>query len=399
MSSPFPSVSEAYPILLGGENDVAVSAAKYAGSVARRDRILNAIGALGDAVVTGSIANPVYKEAKDVLGRAVEDAWERHVARPHLYGKAGEPNLAPVFEVSWSIGTSSLHEVLAAARKLDKVKIDHPAIGAMRAWVAEILPLAQAAADLKGKVVKREIKTAEEKEAEGRFVPPPPREKAAFAVYAALELVVARSFVRLRDTLSTRYVADLGAFIDRQDAGEPNRFLGYPVSRLVEMDRSSPASLPGSRRMVPIKDAERVAATLALQDAKLIRDQFIAKNLKKIAAVIEAKGVDHLDGIHVLGESVSLEGLAGVFRVAFRDGSGFTVKNAVVRSTSIHGVLFLRWPLTFHNVVLGDGVKMGAPSEERMHSVFPKGIELGAEVGMGADDGGEDSASAAPEMF
>ena len=48
----------------------------------------------------------------------------------------------------------SLHDVIATAKKVAKSKAEGPAVDAMRAYCAEVLPLAEAVASLKNKVVK-----------------------------------------------------------------------------------------------------------------------------------------------------------------------------------------------------------------------------------------------------
>ncbi len=114
-------------------------------------------------------------------------------------------------------------------------------------------------------------------------------------------------------------------------------------------------------------------AEQARAEAEAVRDLFVAKNLRKIASVVEAKERESAMTVcKALAHTVSLAGLSGTFRVAFADGSGFDFANSVVFKTSPLGKRFNQFPLTFHDVVLADGTKMPRPSEERMNAVFAK---------------------------
>lgn len=332
----------------------------------------DALAAIMAGVESGAILNPVLQDAKYVIGRAVEKSWEMYVSEPFVHGVKHKALPESVREFEWTVGGSSgLHAMLSVAKRVESTKLQHPIIDAMRALTREILPLAEAVAGLKDKVVKRKIKTAEEKAAENAFVPPLPSLEAAHMVYRILLGITERHFRELVEILRVSYTCDLDAYVakeaSRTDVHPAPQM--YPVTRLTEQAPGYP------RRYVKVPNADKLIADMALRDAQSIRDHFIAKNLNKIAAIIEAKGgLSAFDQAVVRDESVSLEGMRGVIRFTFKDGSAFTVKNAVVRSRSIYDRPFRRFPLTFHDVLLPGGGKMSKPSEERMNDVFAKAL-------------------------
>lgn len=120
----------------------------------RPDRFSASVQALADGVAGGSIRKVALDEAKHCIGSAVYDAWRKHVSEPFFYaGKfATQPDDARALEMT--INIASLHDVLSTHRKLSKSKASGEAVNVMRSFVDECLPLAEAAAFLKSKVVK-----------------------------------------------------------------------------------------------------------------------------------------------------------------------------------------------------------------------------------------------------
>jgi hypothetical protein len=99
-----------------------------------------------------------------------------------------------------------------------------------------------------------------------------------------------------------------------------------------------------------------------------IRTEFVHKNFRKIASIVEAKG-NFVRG-RALSHMIDLAGLTGRLQFEFADGSSFVAQNAVVHVINQYGTQFSRYPLTFHDVRLPGGNPMRLPSEERMNSIF-----------------------------
>lgn len=102
---------------------------------------------------------------------------------------------------------------------------------------------------------------------------------------------------------------------------------------------------------------------------QFMQDEFLAKNAKKLAKIVELK--DNLQACTIIGQPhVMGRGIGGEIAFTFTDHSSFIVRNAVKWNTSSSGKFFNQFPTTFHDVVLPDGKAMPQPSEQRMIEVF-----------------------------
>lgn len=120
----------------------------------RPERLDAAIHAIADGVAAGSIRNVVLKDAKDTISRAVDEGWKLNISDPYFYAGRYENQPSGVYEFYSSFLVMGLHDMLATSRKLAKTKLTGDAIDAMKAFTAEALPLAEAVASLKDKVIK-----------------------------------------------------------------------------------------------------------------------------------------------------------------------------------------------------------------------------------------------------
>lgn len=131
----------------------------------RRERELrDAIGTLSESIEghTG-MRKVVHDELKYIFSRAVDNAWKEKIADVFVNAGKYESLPADVLEVYWMISTSSLHDILSAKKKVDKAKACGPMVDAMREFINEVHPLAQAMASLKASLVKgRAPPTAEQ---------------------------------------------------------------------------------------------------------------------------------------------------------------------------------------------------------------------------------------------
>lgn len=145
-------------------------------SPARIERVRKAVEALCAAHEAGSIANPVFKDIKDALNRAMEGAWKR-IARPG-FGWRGETKTAPDAVIDacdqWEYPTA--HKFAGTLRRVEKCTVEHPVRTACLDYLREIQPMAEAINFLKDHTVKRQPKSEEEKAA--AFRAPPSSSKA-----------------------------------------------------------------------------------------------------------------------------------------------------------------------------------------------------------------------------
>lgn len=120
----------------------------------RPDQFDKAVYAIADGVASGSIRNIVLKDAKDTLSRAVDAGWEKAVEDPFFFAGRYQQQPEAVYTFYSSFTVMYLHDMLAVSKKLAKTKLEGAAIDAMRTFAAEALPLAEAVASLKDKVIK-----------------------------------------------------------------------------------------------------------------------------------------------------------------------------------------------------------------------------------------------------
>lgn len=113
-----------------------------------------AVQVLSQGLAEGSIRKKDHDEAKQILGDAVYRSWNATIGEPFFHAGRWETQPAEVRKLMEGTTPGNLHEVLHFAKKLAIVPSQAPALQAMRALVAEALPLAQAAAELKPMIVK-----------------------------------------------------------------------------------------------------------------------------------------------------------------------------------------------------------------------------------------------------
>jgi hypothetical protein len=120
----------------------------------RPERLEAALGVFRGGLAEGSVRNKDYEEAKSLLGRAVEDAWRETVAAPFFHAGRWQAQSEEAQALESSGSPMSLHDLLAISKRLAKSSCQDPPVQAMRGLLAEVLPLAEASAALKGMVVK-----------------------------------------------------------------------------------------------------------------------------------------------------------------------------------------------------------------------------------------------------
>lgn len=407
---------EDFPILLAGyEDTVAKFKEQHAAQATRnprlarsfneeyyKNRLNNVLEIFIAADEAGEIANARYIEAKDTLNRVVEEVYNTLVTSPYL-SMNDRSNDGPLHDLYWA-GKPSLHTMEGFLKKLGKIfkqAPNEPLVRTAVAYTTELLPLAKLVKELKSKTTKRVAKSEEEKRAE-KFTPPPSSSKAVAQVRAMLEEFVKENYENLLEYIEAGMVSDLEAYLkacDEVAAGTYDRkgrrafnqnvrsFSPYHFFRFADgsIDSSAAANVDTAVEMGQRADGQlgyvrRANATTILharaeRDAKEIREVYVVKNLKKLTSIIEAKGDDNFASVEKYAYShTNLSYLEGGMVVKFKDGSQFTAKNSVTFVINSFNTRFLRFPLTFHNVIMPNGEPMGRPSEKRMNTVFIAGV-------------------------
>lgn len=128
---------------------------QLAGRHKRTDRQLELmLDGLNKGLNENSIRNVEFTEVKGYASSLASEAWSLRVSDVFISGGQYQGLPKDVQEVEWSINYAGIHSLPSIEKKLTKVKIDHPCIEAMRAWVVEMMPLSKAIESLKPVVVK-----------------------------------------------------------------------------------------------------------------------------------------------------------------------------------------------------------------------------------------------------
>lgn len=139
------SVADRYPLMTAGMEERRVA------------RFEEAVDALLAGAEEGAIRKVIYDDAKRTLGDAVYKGFD-NVRGPYFHGGRWESLPEDVRNLDEKLGIpSSLHDVLALHKRLSKTTVEHPVVDAMKRFAAEALPLAEAAAALKDKLVKGRV--------------------------------------------------------------------------------------------------------------------------------------------------------------------------------------------------------------------------------------------------
>jgi hypothetical protein len=312
----------------------------------------------------GEIPNVRWNDAKQDINRALSDAFDAYV-RPLTWGKLDEAPEA-VQELVWE-GAPQLHTMVSWQKRMDNFKLEHPLATAISAFLLETKPLAEAAEKLKKAIVKRAPKPLDEQKP--RYSPPRASDGAIASVRSALQSITEGSYQSLRTAFVNIYTKELNRYLDEQRSSTtPAKVRDRATPPIVYKCTSLHRRADGRYEFTELDDSAGIIGEVANRDAIEIRDSFIHKNLAKLASIVDAK--QNLKSVDVISHRVDLAALRGSLRLKFEDGSQFDVQNSVVWSRSINNKTFLRFPLTFHDVQLPEGIKMKQPSEEKMNTEF-----------------------------
>jgi hypothetical protein len=106
----------------------------------------------------------------------------------------------------------------------------------------------------------------------------------------------------------------------------------------------------------------------AKEDVKFILEGFVAKNVKKLATIVDKKR--NLADIKLVKNNINQGNLDNELSFTFTDGAKFIVYSKTIYKYSSRGLLFTQYPTRFTNVIMSNGQRMAEPSEERMNKVF-----------------------------
>lgn len=317
----------------------------------------------------GEIANARYNDAKHYLSRAVEDAWRYWFYDQWPHGVTEGMG----WEFSWKNTPSyvGIADIARLPKKMDvlrKMEITNKqalkAIESGERLAKEMTPIHEAFAWLKTRCVK--LKRTKDAVSPEEILP-----QATLAARKLVHDVMATALEQIRSdylaymkVLVCRQAERFGDEIKRED----RESLAYANPRMIAaaFESVSGGSNVLYRRR---RDAKSSLEKLAEKLVEEVFRGFLTKNVEKIAAIVELKGSEN-PGIELKQAEVQGQSLVTAMEFTFADGSSFEARNSIVHQYSGHGKPYVRFPTTFHNVVMANGDAMKTPSEEEMKTTF-----------------------------
>lgn len=367
-------ISNRFPILFANQAGERIY---YA---VQTEKLVSAIETIEKATAQGQIANVDYKDVKDVLNRALANAWMSFISTKYTYAGKWEELPREIYEVETQINSPQAHTINAVIKKLDaaaKKGLKHQMFDDMRAFCVEVAPLGAMVVALKDKVVKRQPKAPEDETAKYRA--PYASLGTIGEVKKVLDAVTETAYQELLIRTTKLFTEALEKFLTLYPVVKEQRKQGLvsgtrktKEAHLLEMYREDIGMFyhdaVDSATMTRSANADKAIAAAAKQSADFTRDRFVYKNLSKIDSILERKG--DFEKIESIGYAINLRGLEGTFKVTFKDGASFVMTNSVVYGRSKYNVAYVQFPLRFRNVLFGNGKKMKSASEEKMNTEF-----------------------------
>jgi hypothetical protein len=334
------------------------------------ENIETSLTRLRNSIAADQIPNPRYNDAKFFLARAVDECWRSQVAA--AWPKDSE-SLGVSREVSSKnmpryIGLADIKRLSAkmaairktgvtAAKVLDVVEIGERV-------ALELMQISQAFEWLKPRCVK--LKRGADAERIEPILP-----EATMAARKLVRDVMSDALERVR----AQYLEYVKVSVQEQAARFGDEILWKDRHSLTFADpRMITAAFTNETGTSNVlhrrrRDAKARLFKLAERTVTAVIDGFLTKNVEKIAAIVELKGSD-APLIELTKAAVEGGSLITAMEFTFGDGSSFIARNSIVYATSHHGTPYVRYPTTFHDVVMTNGEAMKNPSEEEMKTVF-----------------------------
>jgi hypothetical protein len=324
----------------------------------RRKSLLNVLDILNTYTEADSIPNPIFKNGKDALSTTVDVVTNMD----GLYGEA--------FRAAYRYNDAELN-FYSPSHVAGKIKLAKKKKFDAQIWFdvcAEIVVLHEALEALKSKIVKRQIRSEEERADD--YVPPMPTTAAAILVNGILKEMTDGLTKDYATYLHNSFVTDVETYkpVSRAERMKMRYMPGFTESILMPLVGETWDSFEGYYKGLKA-DYKAILLKKAESDADFAQRMFLYKNVTKLATIIERKG--NFTKHTILHGTINSAGFQGEIVFEFADGSKFNVRNKVVAKYSIHNRPFHQFPTTFHNAVLPTGETMpGQPSEEEMIEIF-----------------------------
>lgn len=356
----------------------------------KQKQFAEAIEALEAGQRKGEIPNAAYTRAKQTLSRCTEYAWQERARKPFSWNReyiesASEEERAKLYDMDSYPQMNTLAKLTRQADALG----DTAAGVAIRQLLDEARPVFDMIKACKDIAVKKG-QAPKPVTATERYQAPSASGTAMAAILAELTDITESARQGIAQALAQRHEKTVETFLASQRAhhearvvDKPQRFdiftyarhLGRGKADAQLMDRLTVAldqmrGADGKKTYTWKPDGKEIIAQRSIKEAEAICQSYIEKNMSKLAPIVEARG-DYA-GMQIVGRNVQPGSMTGQLRISFEDGARFDARSQAVMSFSQYGTPFMRYPLTFHNVKLGDGSPMSRPSEQKMNEEFTK---------------------------
>lgn len=320
-------------------------------------RLAKILAILNLALEAHSILNPDFKEAKAQLNWLCDGLFFCN----GIY-----------YNDLWFTSSSHANNRIKAAEKQMKKECGDtgtcPPMIRFIAAAKEVKVLHDALESLKSVVVKRQIRSEEERADD--YVPPMPTTAAAKLVNGILKEMTDGLTADYANYLHNSFVTDVQRYRPRPRAERlaDESVPTFLESVLMPLIGDKWDSFNGCYTTLK-SNYSYILFQKARADAEFAQRMFLYKNVTKLAAIIEAKG--NFASHKILDGQINSAGFQGEIVFEFADGSKFNVRNKVILKYSIYNRPFHQFPTTFHYAVLPNGKTMeGQPSEEEMNEIF-----------------------------
>ncbi|KKN86206.1 hypothetical protein LCGC14_0270750 [marine sediment metagenome] len=359
----------------------------------KQQQFAEAISALEAGRDAGTMPNAVYLRSKQSISRCTEYAWSELTRKPYSWNRdyiksASEEERAKLYDIAAYPQVNNITKLGRQAEGLG----DTQAGLAMRSIMEEVRPIFEIIRTGKDIAVKK-VPAPVPPTAVERYQAPTASGTAMAAILLELTEITRAARAGIASALSRQHEKTVDTFLARQHAHQqstktdrPVRFdifsyakhLGQGKADAQLMDRLTVAldqsvGSKGEKHYTWKAEGQKIVAQRSAKEADLICQSYIEKNMAKLAPIIEERG-DYAS-MKIIGRNVDPGSMTGHLRLLFKDGARFDARSQAVMSFSVYGTPFMRYPLTFHNVQLGDGSLISRPSEKKMNEEFARCVE------------------------
>jgi hypothetical protein len=358
-----------------------------------QEKIEKVVANLQGFMTTGMVPNARYKDAYSSLTWQWEFAYKKlqeEIFAPHR-------NKINVDREAWDkiywgvieLFDSSITRFPLAVKKLSKYE------GPDKDKIAKFLdswkPVYELLISAKAMSVKRTqlpTKKDEEQKQREQWLKPMQSNATLTMVRGILEKIIQQHYNELVKSLVDYYTSKVEVYQKTVDDFAKSDVLSfydyrkenlYPEDNMLIQKFTSwvKATYGGHEKQEIIFDSTKAFTTLTAmgkEQAEFMREQYIVKNMSKIAAVINEKEKASHSTItkHDASGRFSHSIFEGKLDFEFSDGSGFTVINQAVFVVNQQHTMFYRYPTTFHNVKFSNGTVKAMVPEQSMVQEWSK---------------------------